>query len=171
MENEKKNARALAFRIIKIIVFSVLICIVMVAVLGAYVKLVPEKIAELTEKGKMDNTIWLVTYASYLPPIIIVSVILTILYKFGYVKVESQRDKVIILVVLLIFTYAVMLPEVISRSEGWRNPPAEGEEDVVSLIEQTIGWFVAQIIPFALAIGYHLVKASSEKKELCDNEE
>ena len=170
MENEKKGARALALRIIKIIIISALVCIVVAAVLDAYVKLVPEKIAELTEKGNMDNTIWLVTYASYLPPIIIVSVILTILYKFGYVKVESQRDKAIIIAVLLIFTYAVMLPEVIARSEGWRNPPLEGEEDVVSLIEQTVGWFAAQIIPFALAIGYHLVKASNEKKELGDNE-
>ncbi|MBR3879575.1 MAG: hypothetical protein IKJ24_05585 [Clostridia bacterium] len=171
MENEKKSARALAIRIIKIILFSVMVCFVMSAILSVYLDAVPEKIAELTEKGKMENTIWLVKYASYLSPIIIISVILTVCYKFGYVKVESQRDKAVILAVLLIFIYAVMLPDAITKSEGWLDPPLEGEEETVSVLEQSIGWFAAQIIPFAIAIGYHLVKASSEKKELCDNEE
>ena len=171
MENEKKNARALAFRILKIIAFSALLCFVMCTVLTVYLETVPAKIAELTEKGKMDNTIWLVKYSSLLPPVIIVSVILTICYGIGYVKVETQRDKAIIIAIVLVFTYAVLLPIVCSNSEGWQIPPPEDEEDVASVLEESIGWFCAQIIPFAITLGYHLVRASSEKKELCENEE
>ncbi len=173
MENEKKNTtvRPIVIRIAKIVIFSAVLCLVMALLLSIYLKTVPSKITELTEKGKMDNTIWLVKYGSLLPPMIVVAVILTILYKFGYVKVETQRDKAVIIAVLLLFTYFVLLPAVCARSEGWRDPVPEGEEDVVSEIELSIGWFCAQIIPFGIMIGYHLVRASSEKKELCENEE
>ena len=171
MENEKKSARSLAFRILKIIAFAALACLVMYIALTVYLDTVPTKIAELEEKGKMDNTIWLVKYASLLPPVIAVSIILTLCYKFCYVKVETQRDKAIIILIVILFTYLVLLPDVCVRSEGWQDPVPDGEEDVASVLEQSIGWFCAQIVPFALALGYHLVRASSEKKELCKNEE
>ena len=171
MENEKKSASTLAFRILKIIAFAALACLVMYIALTVYLDTVPAKIAELEEKGKMDNTVWLVKYASLLPPVIVVSVVLTLCYKFGYVKVQTQRDKAIIIVVVILFTYLVLLPDVCARSEGWMDPAPEGEEDVISVLEQSIGWFCAQIVPLALALGYHLVRASSEKKELLKNED
>ena len=171
MENEKRNARSLAFRILKIIAFAALACLVMYIALTVYLDTVPDKIAELEEKGKMANTVWLVKYSSLLPPVIAVSIILTLCYKFGYVRVETQRDKAIIILIVILFTYCVLLPDVCVRSEGWQNPVPDGEEDVASVLEQSIGWFCAQIVPLALALGYHLIRASSEKKELCKNEE
>ncbi len=175
MENGKiKNGKTpIGKRILKIAVFSVILCLVMCLVLVLYVKLVPQKIAELEEKGKMDNTIWLIRYSSLVPPLIIVAVLLTLFYRIGdaYRPIETQRDKTVIILIVLLFTYLVMLPSVNARSIGWQTPPLEGEEDVKSLIELTIGWFGAQIVPFLLVLGYHLIRASSEKKELYENEE
>lgn len=170
MENEKKSERTLAFGILKFIALAALACLVMWGALKLHLDVVPEKIAELEEKGNMDNTIWLIEYGTIIPPVIAVAIILTVGYKLGYVKVASQREKALIILIAMLFTYGVLLPDVIARSAGWMDPPLEGEEDVVSVLEQSIGWFCAQIVPFAIALGYHLVRASSEKKELCNDE-
>lgn len=170
MENEKKSERTLAFGILKFIALAALACLVMWGALKLHLDVVPEKIAELEEKGNMDNTIWLIEYGTIIPPVIAVAIILTVGYKLGYVKVASQREKALIILIAMLFTYLVLLPDVIARSAGWMDPPLEGEEDVVSVLEQSIGWFCAQIVPFAIALGYHLVRASSEKKELCNDE-
>ncbi len=170
MENKKKSTRAQAARILRLIALAILACLIMWGALTVYLDNVPDKIAELEEKGNMNNTIWLVEYGSLLPPVIAVAVALTVGYKLGYVKVKSQREKALIILIAILFTYCVLLPDVISKSEGWMEPPLEGEEDVISAIELSIGWFSAQILPFAIALGYHLVRASSEKKELCENE-
>ena len=171
MANEKKSARALAFGILKIIALALLACLIMWGALTVYLDTVPAKIAELGDKGNMDNTIWLVRYGSLLPPVIIVAIMLTIGYKFGYVKVKSQREKALIVFMAMLFTYCILLPDVVARSGGWQNLLLGSDEDGVSVLEQSIGWFCAQIVPFAIALGYHLVRASSEKKELCENEE
>ncbi len=171
MENEKKSARKIVLRILKIVIFSVLACAIMYGLLTLYLNFVPEKIVELEEKGKMDNTIWLLKYTSLLPPVILVAIALTVGYKFGYVKVSSQIDKSIIITVAILFTYGVMLPYVWAESNGLEGIINNGDEDAVLMLEQSIGWFCAQVLPFAFALGYHLVRASSEKKEQCDNEE
>ena len=175
MDNQNITAekRPLVKRIIKIAIFSLLLCLVMCLILTHYIKTVPTKIAELEGEGNMKNTIWLVRYFSYLPPMIVISVLLTLFYKFGnsYMPVKTQRDKTVIVALVLLFTYLVLLPIVCAKSAGWQAPVPEGEEDVKSVLELSIGWFCAQIVPFALVIGYHLVRASSEKKELCENEE
>ena len=130
-----------------------------------------DKIAELTEKGKMDNTIWLLRYTSLLPPVILVAIMLTVGYRLGYVRVSSQIDKAIIIAVAMLFTYGVMLPYVWVKSGGIEGIINNTEKDVVLMLEQSVGWFCAQVLPFAMALGYHLVRASSEKKELSENEE
>lgn len=172
-QNITANKRPLINRIIKIAIFSLLLCLVMYMLLAHYLETVPTKIAELEEEGNMTNTIWLVRYSSYLPPVIVVAILLTLFYKFGnsYIPVKTQRDKALIVTLVLLFTYCVLLPIVCAKSAGWQAPPPEGEEDVKSVLELSIGWFCAQIIPFAMVIGYHLVRASSEKKELSENEE
>ena len=171
MENEKKSARAIVLRILKIVIFSVLACAIMCGLLALYLKYVPDKIAELTEKGNMDNTIWLLRYTSLLPPVILVAIMLTVGYKSGYVKVSSQIDKVIIITVAILFTFGVMLPYVWLKSNGVEGIINNSEDDVVLMLEQSMGWFCAQVLPFAMALGYHLVRASSEKKEQCEDEE
>ena len=171
MENEKKSARKIVLRILKIVIFSVLACAIMCGLLTLYLKYVPDKIAELTEKGKMDNTIWLLRYTSLLPPVILIAIMLTVGYKLGYVKVSSQIDKAIIIAVAMLFTYGVMLPYVWEKSGGIEAIVNNTENDALLMLEQSVGWFCAQVLPFAMALGYHLVRASSEKKELSENEE
>lgn len=171
MENEKKSAKAIVLRVLKIVIFSVLACAIMCGLLALYLRFVPDKIAELTEKGKMDNTIWLLKYTSLLPPVILVAIMLAVGYSFGYVKVSSQIDKAIVITVAILFTYGVMLPYVWVKSDGLEGIINNAEKDVVLMLEQSAGWFCAQVLPFAMALGYHLVRGSSERKELRKNEE
>jgi len=170
MINENKGARENAFRILRVLFVTVLLCFVMSAALTAHLGTFSEKIAELEEKGNMDNTIWLLEYLLPILPVIVVAIILTVSYTFGYVNVSSQREKAAIIAIVLLFTYCVLLPIVCARSEGWRDPVPEGEEDVLSVLEKSITWFSVQIVPLVITLAYHLVRASGEKKELCDNE-
>ena len=171
MISEIKGARESAFKILRAVFVTALLCFVMCAALTAHLGAIPEKIAELTEKGNMDNTIWLYEYALPIIPVIALAIILTVAYKFGYVKVKSQREKAVIIAIVLLFTYCVLLPVVCARSEGWQEPVPEGEEDIASVLEMSITWFSVQLIPLVITLGYHIVRASSEAKELCENEE
>ena len=167
----KKNT--LQVRIIKIVVFSLVLCFVMCACLAWYFTKVPETLHYLEEE-KRPNTQWLVQYGSVLPPVILCAILLTLFYKFGksYIPVSTQRDKAVISGIVFLFTYAVLLPIVVSRSSAADiTPPAEGEEEIKTLIERSVAWFTVQILPFLLMVSYHIFRASSEKKELCENEE
>lgn len=150
----------------KVIVCTVALCIIMAILLYMYNALVPSKIAELEEKGKMDNVIWIVQYGSHLPPVIIIAVLLSVFYrnKNEYVKIHTQRDMARISAIVAAFTYAVMLPYVIFMSK------TEADGDAATLIDRTVTWFVAQIVPFMILIAYHSVRASTEARELYENE-
>ena len=174
MENENKRVGYGAKRVIKLILFSIALCAVMTAAFALYVYSVPDKIAELAAEGDMKNTLWLVRYVSYILPIIITTTVLTICYKFSYVKVDSQKDKAKIIFVLICFTYAVLLPLVClyqsSGASGWNEIVSLGEDGTTTVFALIIGWLLAQIIPLAITLLYHLTRASSEKKELEENE-
>ena len=175
MENENKKADHGAAKTIRIILFSLLLCGIMCATLAAYVNIVPDKLAQLAEKGNMDNTIWLVRYTSYLPPIIILAMVLTFGYKFNYVKIESQREKSIIIVIVTAFTYVVLFPIVCmlqsSGVDGWNEIVSLGKDGTVTVFAMIVRWICVQMIPLAITLTYHIVRASSEKKELLENEE
>ncbi len=172
----EKKETPMAVRIVKIVAFSLILCFVMCAFLTWYLTSVSDTILELEEKGKMDNTIWLVKYASVLPPVIVCAILLTLFYKFGnsYIAVKTQRDKAIIMSVVFLFTYAVLLTLILQRSQGWYLPdvePEEGEEIVKTLFDRSVIWFSVQLIPFFIAISYHLLRSSNEKKEMSEGYE
>lgn len=154
--------------IFKLILSAISLCLVMFILLYVYHTMIPDILAGYEEKGNMEHTAWLVKYSAYLPPVIVMAVMLTVLYrdKKYYVPVKTQKNKALIVGIVAAFTYVVMLGYVLLMSPGWNIPAVEGEEKVLTLFESTASWFFAQIVPFAILISYHLIRASSEEKEI-----
>ena len=147
-------------------------CAVMTGLFYLYYTGIPKIIAELEEKGKMDNTITAVEYLSPMFNVAGLIIALVLIYKLVKAPVsELQSEKGWIMLIVAVFTYGVILPYVIKESAGCFLPVPEGEEDVVSVLEMSITWFSVQLIPLVITLGYHIVRASSEAKELCKNEE
>ncbi len=171
-KNNISSKEEIANQQLKLVVCIFTLCLVMCVLLSTYNSTVPEKLAELEAEGDMDNVIWVVTYASLVPPVIIVAIILTGFYsnKEKYVLVETQRKKALISGIVAGFTYVILLGYTLLSSPEWNLPISERENSEVTIFENTSSWFFAQIIPFAILVSYHLVRASSEKKELLENE-
>ncbi len=155
-----------------IAVCTVVLCLCMCGLLTLYLKFIPSAITALEEEGKMDNTIWLVRYGSLLPPVIILVSLLTLFYKYvNYAPIAIHIDKAVVILLVALFSYLVLFTVVKEKSQGWELPPAEGEEDIKSLLELCVGWFAAQILPFIMAFSYHVIRAANEKKALLHIEE
>ncbi len=174
MGNKKENTindKERFGQISKIVILCIACCILMGIMLSLYQNNVPDALAEYEEKGKMEQTAWLVSYGSLLPPVIIIAIVITVAYSFGspYVPVRTQYDKALIVGITFAFTYLVLFTSTLLSSPGWNLPTPEAEE-VKSAFEICAPWFFAQIVPFIILLSYHLVRASSEKKELCENE-
>lgn len=152
--NEKD---AMANAILRVVLCCVGLCILMTILFALFKGIIPDKLAEYDKKGNMEHTAWLVKYGSYLPPVIIMVGILTACYpKSCYVPVKTQRNKTIVIGVVSAFIYTVLLPSV------------KGGDRIT--YENCVGWFFAQAIPLAIVLSYHLIRASTEKKELEANE-
>lgn len=159
-------------QISKIVILCIACCILIGVMLAMYKGIVPDALAEFEEKGKMESTAWFVKYASLLPPVILLAVVITVAYpRSSYVPVRTQYDKAIVVGVTFAFTYIVIMGAMLLSSPGWNLPAPETEEEVKTAFEICAPWFVAQVVPFIILLSYHLVRASSEKKELCENED
>ena len=165
----KSSSKSLIIRIIKIVVFALLLCGVMCLSLKWYLESVPATL-EYLEEEERPNTLWLVQYGSVLLPVVSVAVLLTAAYRIGngYIPVKTQRDKAIISALVCVFTYAYLFVKVCELSQGWNLPPSEGTEDVKSVLERSIIWFCVQAVSFLIMISYHVIRASSEKKALSE---
>ena len=75
----------------------------------------------------------------------------------------TQREKLIISLVVALFTFAGLMVYVIMQGDGAVD--AESGEAVKSMWEENAVWFFAQIIPFIILISYHAIRAESEEKE------
>lgn len=174
---EKKNTvsakQETESSVYKLIICAIALCIIMGIMLAIYNSTVPDILAGFEEEGDMEHTAWLVRYGSYVPPVIVIAVILTCFYSIGgaYVPVKTQKQKAIIVGVVFAFTYVVLFTYAWLTSPGWNLPVAEGEEEIKTMFENCAGWFFAQLIPFMILLSYHLIRASSEKKELEGNEQ
>ncbi len=153
---------------------SIAICAVTAGVFYTYSELIPKTLDALTEKGKMENTIWVVQ--NFVPMLTIGIIITALGIIYRCIKLpnsKKQSEKGIIMLITMLFTYGVILPYVMSRSIGCFDPVPEGVEDVKSLLENTASWFVIQIIPFMIVTSYHFVRASRPIEELdaetCEN--
>jgi hypothetical protein len=159
-------------QISKIVILCIVGCMIMGVMLALYKEMVPSALAEYEEQGKMEHTAWLVKYASLLPPVILLAIAVTVAYpRSSYVPVRTQYDKAIVVGVIFAFTYVVIMGAMLLSSPGWNLPTPETEEEVKTAFEICAPWFVAQVVPFIILLSYHLVRASSEKKELCENED
>ncbi len=138
--------------------------------LSWYVSYVPEKL-EYLEEEKRPNTVWMLEYGSAVLPCIAVAAVLTVLYKWGYVAAETQRDKTVVVALVALFTYCVMFPTVLAESGGWQVSCEIDGEDAETLFSKTAIWFFVQLIPFALMLTYHTVKRTAEMGEMADAEE
>ncbi len=170
--NEKtvfSSKGSLAARIIKIIGFSLVLCFLMCICLGSYLRFVPDIVQLLAEKKKMGNTIWVVEYGSLMLSAVLIPTVLTLLYRIGrYVPVSTQTDKAIIVSLVFVFTYFVMFASIFVKSEGWMLYNSDISETVLG---KSFSWFAVQLLPLLIAFAYHITKASSEKKELEENDE
>ncbi len=168
------NSDKKSIDLLKVILCSVALCVLMALMLSVYSSWVPEKVAQLEEKGNMDNMIWFVEYVTPILPVIILTAVLYVFYskKEAYLPVITQREQGYITLWAALFTFFVMLPYVylISQGEGSAESLEEGEEVAKTLFETTFIWFVVQIIPFTAKISYHFMRASAEEKESLENE-
>lgn len=149
----------------KIGLCAVALCVLMVLMFNAYSKDVLDLISELSEDGKSPNRVWLVENLFPAIPVLVVAIVLTIFYadKQKYIPVATQREKLIISLVVALFTFAGLMVYVIMQGDGAVD--AESGEAVKSMWEENAVWFFAQIIPFIILISYHAIRAESEEKE------
>jgi len=77
-----------------------------------------------------------------------------------------QSEKGFVMLVCAAFTYGVILPYVIKQSWGCFAPVPDGVEDVKSIFENTVSWFVVQSIPFMITISYHFLRAGRKPEEI-----
>ena len=128
---------------------SVIACAVMAIMLRLQTHKIQEILAKLAEKGKLENVSWLVKYAGYCLPVVPVVIVLAIFYSiFKGDKVTVHKEQTIVSLVLIAFTYAILLPIIASNKE----PIGESEK---TMLDITVNWFAVQIVPFLIMLLYH----------------
>jgi len=165
MANQKK-AKVDAF---KIVLYSAILCLLLLAVLYWQAHGLQDIIQRMEDKGKMPNAIWVAKHGAYIVPIILVTVVLTLLYsdKSKYIPVITQKEKMCIALISAAFTYVVLLPYVIISSKIGQAD-AEDAANVKTLLDITVNWFFVQIVPFVLWITYHAIRKGNEESELAE---
>lgn len=140
-------------------------CVLLVAALYLYCERVPEMIEKLTKEGKYENLKWLLEHLVAFFPVPLVALVIAVFYsnQAKYVPVHSRKEQVFIACVVAAFTYTVMLGYVLLKKG---EVSGEEVEEIETLWDISAEWFFAQIIPFAVLIGYHSVRVGSEEKEL-----
>lgn len=171
-EKKVKNDKYVikSMNVFRVIVCSIVVCIVLGFLLYMFHNALPDVIDKLEEEGKMENFIEILKYNSHIPPVIILVGVIALFYagKDKYIPVGTQKEKLIVSSVAAAFTYFVMLPYVMIIS---RDAAAFGGSAIDTVLDGTVTWFAAQIIPFIILISYHAIRMSSEKKELEQNED
>lgn len=143
----------------RFVMCSVIASAMMAVMLYLHGNKVQEILSKLAEKGKLDNVEWLVEYASYFLPVAIVAIAITAVYSLmrGGSSAVIQKEKALVGAVVLIVTYAIMLPIVSSQKE----PVGESEK---TLMDVCVKWFAFQFVPLLVMIFYHSVRAEAERK-------
>ena len=143
---------------------SALACIVMGIMLRLQTHAVQEILAKLKDKGKLENVEWLVEYAAYFLPVVLVAVALSIFYSiFKDEKIIVHKEQVIVSIALIAFTYAILLPIASYNKE----PVGESEK---TMLELSVNWFAFQIVPFLIMLLYHssMTEEDNLEAEECD---
>lgn len=161
--------------LIKTTLCSIGLCVAMLILILVYANAMPSIIDSIEEKGEMKETVWLVERLAYLPPAIITVVTLYFVYssKKSYVPVVTQRQKALVVAILMAFMYGIMfLGIIVGRTLAVNvDSLAQSLADFVDMYEMLTPWFLIQLVPLSIILAYHLIRASSEEKELLENEE
>lgn len=146
----------------RLLLCAALAAVIMIIMFNIYNNNIAETIKELQEKKDHDNTIWFIQHVGASIPTYASIIIMCIVYsdKKKYVPVQTQKEKLYISIILagvtfLMFLYVKIIDGDIVRGDG-----------VDSLLEKTVTWFVAQILPLSVVISYHAVRMGTEKREL-----
>ena len=174
MKKDKRNVALERMKktdaLIKTSLCAIGLCVAMVAMTALYGSLMPGIIESIEAKGEMKETIWVVERLAYLPPSIITVLTLYFVYrnKARYVPVTTQKQKALVMAILMVFVYGIMFSGIsIGRMLALNFEAfAESLEEFVDMYEALVPWLLMQLIPFSIILAYHLVRASSEKKEL-----
>ena len=162
---EDKRIKHDSFQIAMCIVLA---CALMVVAFYIYCEKLPEMVEKLNEKEESPNIIWVLEHVSAFLPVPLVALIIAAFYsnKAKYVPVHSRKEQVFIACIVAVFVYTAMLGYVLLKKG---EVSAEEVEEIETLWDIGAEWFFAQIIPFAVIIGYHSVRVGSEEKELLEN--
>ena len=143
---------------------SAIACAVMGIMLRLQTHTVQEILAKLKDKGKLENVEWLVEYAAYFLPVVLVAVALSIFYSiFKDEKIIVHKEQMIVSIALIAFTYAILLPIASYNKE----PVGESEK---TMLELSVNWFAFQIVPFLIMLLYHssMTEENTAPAEACD---
>lgn len=151
---------------------ALLLCAIVFGLFYLHSGKVAEIIASLTEEEKYPNTIWLIEFLSAAIPILAAVIVMNIMYsdKKSYVPVYTQREKLVVSVVLAVFILGALLAYVFYQSRGGDITDEETGEVIKSLWNRTYMWFFAQILPMLILISYHATRIVTEKRELVEAE-
>ena len=158
---------------LRIISTALLICALIFGLFYLHSGKVADIIESLTEEEKYPNTIWLIEFVSTALPILVIVIAMGISYsdKKSYVPVYTQKEKLLVSVIIAIFTFGVLLGYVLYQSRGGETTDAETGDVIKTLWDRTYMWFFAQILPMLILITYHSMRISAEKRELAEAEE
>jgi hypothetical protein len=156
--------------LIKTTLCAIGLCVAMVALAALYDNVMPNIIGAIENNGEAKETVWAVERLAYLPPSIITVLTLYFVYcnKKSYVPVTTQRQKALVVAIVMAFVYGIMFSGIVVGRMLALNFEAfaEGLEDFVDMYDTLVPWLLIQVIPFSIILAYHLVRASSEQKEL-----
>lgn len=161
--------------LVKITLSTIGLCVAMLILIILQCNAMPWIIETIEAEGEMKETVWVVEHFAYLPPAIITVVTLYFVFysKKSYVPAVTQRQKALVVAILMVFMYGVLFLGIVAGRTlaSTFDVFARDLSDFVDMFEMLTPWFLIQLVPFSIILAYHLIRASSEKKELLENEE
>ena len=152
--------------LVKAIIVATVICAALAALFYLRSNTAEDIVADLVEKGNMDNMIWFVKHFSALLPSIVMIALMTAAYgnPDKYVPVVTQKEKMIAYFIVAAFFFGVL----ISYASSLVIPAVIEEDEVVkestTVFKVLANWFFVQIVPFIIIETYHYARCEAEKK-------
>lgn len=177
--NDKKNGRAFSavpvsnesnnkfLRAGSVVGYSFLLCAIMSVMLYLYCTKCQDIFTDIENaKHSMPQFLWVVKHVINLLPVPILTIILWLTHRHNE-KSRSyylHKEQLIESICAMLFTFLVLLPYIVIKSKSGEIPDAEETEEVITLLDKTLDWFVVQFIPFTVLIMYHHIRG----KRICE---
>lgn len=144
-----------------IVGYSLLLCAAMSLMLYLYCTKCQDIFSDIENaKHSMPQFLWVVKHVMHLLPVPILALILCLTHRHNEKNsaFALHKEQLIESVCAMLFTFLVLLPYVIIKSKSGEVPDAEETEEVVTLLNKTLDWFVVQFVPFMVLIMYHHIR-------------